>query len=229
MSTPETPIHALHHSKTRMAKLAEPFPSVMVKKNPHGLDYVPVAEVVARMNAVVGAGRWRVEILKTETWGEQETAFGLCPVHVIATVRVHVFDGAEWTWCDGMGGQDVGFYKDKSKGPLNLGDSFKGACSDATKKALQHMGVALDLARNDEAIRWEQQEETVDLKPYINAELNEAEQEALKAVWKDTYKFRADAVPQSKEQEALTLIDLFAGTQVEDEAPVPFDNDELSV
>ena len=112
---------------------------------------------------------------------------------------------------------------------INLGDSFKGACSDATKKALQHMGVALDLARNDEAIRWEQQEETVDLKPYINAELNEAEQEALKAVWKDTYKFRADAVPQSKEQEALTLIDLFAGTQVEDEAPVPFDNDELSV
>jgi hypothetical protein len=212
--------------KAVIAKLAEPFPSVMIKKNPHGLDYVPVAEVVARMNAAVGAGRWRVEILRTDTWGAQETAFGPCPVHVIATVRVHVYDGVEWTWCDGMGGQDVPFYKDKAKGPLNLGDAYKGACSDATKKALQHMGVALDLARNDEAIRWEQQEETVDLKPYISAELNEAEQEALKAVWKDTYSFRADRVPQSKEQEALTLVDSFAGTQP---VVVPFDNDELDV
>jgi hypothetical protein len=203
-----------------LSKLSEPFPAVMVKKNPHGLDYVPVAEVVNRMNSVVGAGRWRVEILRTETWGEQETAFGMCPVHVIATVRVHVYDGSEWTWCDGMGGQDVGFYKDKSKGPLNLGDSYKGACSDATKKALQHMGVALDLARNDEAIRWEQQEDTVDLKPYINETLNEAEQDVLKSVWKDGYKFRADAVPQSKEGEARLLIDSFAGTAPNDELDV---------
>jgi hypothetical protein len=75
-----------------LSKLSEPFPAVMVKKNPHGLDYVPVAEVVNRMNSVVGAGRWRVEILRTKAWGEQETAFGLCPVHVIATVRVHVYD-----------------------------------------------------------------------------------------------------------------------------------------
>jgi hypothetical protein len=153
-----------------------------------------------------------------KAWGEQETAFGLCPVHVIATVRVHVYDGSEWTWCDGMGGQDVAFYKDKSRGPLNLGDAYKGACSDATKKALQHMGVALDLARNDEAVRWEQQEDTVNLKPYIKETLNEAEQKTLKEAWMYSYGFAAHAVPKSREGAVRVLIDSFAGTApLEDE------------
>src|SRR5215207_6674820 len=114
MSETETPIHAMtadDRRKTVMAKLAEPFPSVMIRRNPQGLDYVPVAEVVARMNSVVGSGRWRVEILNTMGAGEVETEIGDFPAHIVATVRVHVFDGVEWTWCDGMGGQDVAFFK----------------------------------------------------------------------------------------------------------------------
>lgn len=134
-----------------VGELTKPFPKQFIKRTPQGQDYIPVAKVVDRMNNAIGVAKWKVEILNTFDWGTVETGLGTAPAHIMAHVRVHVYDDetGEWTWTEGMGGQDVGFYKDRSRGPLNLGDNYKGAVSDATKKALQHMGVAIELARGD--------------------------------------------------------------------------------
>lgn len=139
-------------------ELDTPFPSALVKKNPQGFDYVPAAEVVARMNRVLGYERWDVEIISTAAWGACDTFAGPMPSHVTAHVRVYITEtNGRRSFKDGMGGQEVNYYRDRNKGPVNLGDSFKGACSDAMKKALSHDGVALELARKDEALRYERQ------------------------------------------------------------------------
>lgn len=202
--------------------LTEAFPSVLIKQNPQGLDYVPVAEVVARMNRIVGVGNWRPETLETKTWGERPTIYGVCPVHVIANIRVHVKDDdGEWTYSDGWGGQDVGFFnskaekwaKDKkykkvsgnepvwtpedqlSPGPLNLGDAYKGAASDGMKKALQHLGVALELARKNDALEYEQhqqrEQEREQQRREAEAQMNEVQQEAKKML--DAFLAKKDA------------------------------------
>lgn len=211
-------------------------------KSTQGMDYVPIAEVVARMNEVIGVGKWRVEILNTDTWGSKLTKQGTSPTHVIAGVRVHLLDDEtnEWTWSDGMGGQDVGFFntprekwlKDKkynkaqgsepngpdadvSSGPLNLGDNYKGACSDATKKALQLFGVGLELARDGQVL--DISEPTVDLVPYITRQengvdyLNDKQRAALKEAWRLKYggEFYYTNVPERMERELKEFIDSF--------------------
>jgi len=199
--------------------LTVPFDRDKLKKT-QGLTYIPIAEVVARMNETIGVGNWRVEILKTEGWGAKPTQVGSCPTHIIATVRVHVLDDVthEWTWCDGMGGQDVGFYKEKdgklTTGPLNLGDSHKGACSDATKKALQQFGVGLELARDGVAL--DISEPTIDLVPYIVRKvdgeefLNDKQRAALKEAWRIKYsEYRYTEVPERMERELKQFVDSF--------------------
>lgn len=176
------------------------------------MTYVPVAEVTNRCNSVLGVGNWRPEVRNTETWGVQETVYGPCPVHVVATIRVHVRDDetGEWTWADGMGGQDVNFYKDRSKGPTNLGDAYKGACSDGMKKALQHFGVGLELARDGQPS--EIFEETVDLTAAV-ANLDDAGAKLLGIEWrKRGYQFKRNEVPESLAVEVQTLIDSCVGS-----------------
>jgi hypothetical protein len=51
---------------------------------------------------------------------------------------------------DGFGGQKI--KRTKAGEIVDLGDEFKGAFSDALKKAAQQFGVALYLARSDEAL-----------------------------------------------------------------------------
>lgn len=129
-------------------QLTEPFPAELLKTHPaKRLTYVPVAEVIARMNRVLGQENWRSEVIRV--WREPDHP-GWVLAHVKVTARIN---GVE-TMRDGVGGQQVKMLRDKS-GAVDLGDEFKGAVSDALKKACQGFGVGLELARSDEALSYE--------------------------------------------------------------------------
>lgn len=124
-------------------KLSEPFPQEMertVQKSGTRLTYLPVSEIINRMNRIFGPTGWSHEVVSC--WrdpNEQE--------YVVAHVRVRTSDGASH---DGLGG--VKIKRTKQGDIVDLGDEFKGAVSDALKKACQHFGVGLYLARDIEAI-----------------------------------------------------------------------------
>jgi recombination DNA repair RAD52 pathway protein len=97
----------LAKNKALFNELTEPFPPEMersVVKSGTSLTYIPVSEVITRLNRTFGVCGWSYEIIKCE--------------------------------------RDI----------VDLGDEFKGAISDALKKAAQHFGVGLYLARDTEAI-----------------------------------------------------------------------------
>lgn len=124
-------------------RLSEPFPQEMertVQKSGTRLTYLPVSEIINRMNRIFGPTGWSHEVISC--WRdphEQE--------YVVAHVRVRTSDG---TSHDGLGG--VKIKRTKAGEIVDLGDEFKGAVSDALKKACQHFGVGLYLARDVEAI-----------------------------------------------------------------------------
>lgn len=131
-------------------QLSEPFPQEMertVSKSGRALTYIPISEVIARLNKVIGVGNWSTEIV----WCGRDVQD---PHWVIAHVRVTAtIDGSVVTK-DGIGGQQVKMTK--SGQILDLGDEFKGAMSDALKKAVQQLGVGLYLARDVEALEVEE-------------------------------------------------------------------------
>jgi hypothetical protein len=124
-------------------RLSEPFPQEMertVNKSGTQLTYLPVSEIINRMNRIFGPTGWSHEVLSCHRDATD-------PEWVIAHVRVRTSDGASH---DGVGGGQV--KRKKSGDIVDLGDEFKGAVSDALKKACQHFGVGLYLARDIEAI-----------------------------------------------------------------------------
>lgn len=145
-------------------KLAEPFPSELLRQNKAkgNITYVAGSEVIARLNRVLGLQGWSYEILRTWEAGEQTTDTGTFPTWVMAHVRLsaridynHGFDGATYDVVrDGIGGQAVKKLN-SGAGVVDLGDEYKGAVTDALKKAAMSLGVALDLSRGEEAMRWE--------------------------------------------------------------------------
>lgn len=132
-------------SKSQLQKLAEDFPAEclqVLNKGGARLIYVPVAEVISRMNAVLD--EW--SIVSADCWENGDS--------VIAKVTVEaVVDGSHRTHI-GFGGQKIKFAKSKDgepRVPVDIGDEYKGAMSDAFKKAAQQLGVGLSLARKEEA------------------------------------------------------------------------------
>lgn len=180
--------------------LAEPFPKSMLRFHQgKKLTYVPVAEVIARMNRVLGVAGWSSEVVRI--WREPDH-----PDWVLAHVRVSaIIDGVAVTH-DGVGGQQVKKLR-SGAGVVDLGDEFKGAMSDAFKKACQGFGVGLELARTDEAIAEEvaQQSDNANApaadNPMVDAvttatwqrfaegmaELSSDEKRAVKEWWDSTY------------------------------------------
>jgi hypothetical protein len=139
-------------NKTDAERLSEPFPPEalrQLKKQGTTLTYIPVSEVIARLNNVIGTGNWN--IIESDAWRDQGD-----PDWVIAKVTIRsMVDGVETTRI-GWGGQQVKMKRDGS-GPLDLGDEFKGATSDALKKAAQALGVGLDLARDEDMLSLERE------------------------------------------------------------------------
>jgi recombination DNA repair RAD52 pathway protein len=140
-------------NKKRIAQMQsdfnEPFPKEVerqLKKGGATLTYIPVSEVISRLNKVLGFDGWSYEIVKCER-------DSLDPDFIVAHVRMTVFpDGEKFVSAskDGFGGQKI--KRTKAGDIVDLGDEFKGAVSDALKKAAQALGVGLYLARSEEAM-----------------------------------------------------------------------------
>ena len=136
----------MHH------ELSEPFPKEVerqLKKGGAYLTYIPVSEVINRLNKVLGFDAWSYEIIKCER-------DALDPDFIVAHVRMTIYPGADRfasVTKDGFGGQKI--KRTKTGEIVDLGDEFKGAVSDALKKAAQACGVGLYLARSEEAMEAE--------------------------------------------------------------------------
>lgn len=131
-------------------QLSEPFPQEMersVSKSGRSLTYIPISEVIARLNKVIGVENWSSEIVECKRDHHD-------PHWVIAHVRVTALIDGQKVTRDGIGGQQVKMTK--AGQILDLGDEFKGAMSDALKKAVQQLGVGLYLARDVDALEIEE-------------------------------------------------------------------------
>lgn len=130
-------------------RLSEPFPVEMERTRRKGgaeLVYIPVSEVISRMNLVLGAENWDMEVVSV---GRDP----LDPDFIVAHVRITCTINGQRVVRDGFGGQTI--KRTKAGEIVDLGDEFKGAVSDAFKKACQTLGVALYLARSEEAMEIE--------------------------------------------------------------------------
>lgn len=148
-----------------LADLSAPFPpgvERVLSKGGTSLTYIPVSEVINRLNRVFGVSGWSSEIIRCER-------DSLDPDFIVAHVRLNVrttnTSGYETQiWKDGFGGQKI--KRTRSGDIVDLGDEFKGAVSDALKKAAQQFGVGLYLARSEEALLMDAR---ADVDPAIDA------------------------------------------------------------
>jgi len=129
-------------------QLSEQFPREVerqLRKSGTSLTYIPVSEVITRLNKILGVDRWSFEIISC-------SRDGIDPDYIVAHVRIMWFcnDSDGVIIRDGYGGQKI--KRTKQGEIVDLGDEMKGAVSDALKKAAQTLGVGLYLARSEEAI-----------------------------------------------------------------------------
>lgn len=129
-------------------QLSEQFPREVerqLRKSGTSLTYIPVSEVITRLNKILGVDRWSFEIISC-------SRDGIDPDYIVAHVRIMWFcnDNDGVIIRDGYGGQKI--KRTKQGEIVDLGDEMKGAVSDALKKAAQTLGVGLYLARSEEAI-----------------------------------------------------------------------------
>lgn len=144
--------------------LSEPFPREVereLRKGGTSLTYIPISEVIARLNRCLGINGWSSEIIRCER-------DLLDPDFIVAHVRLTAnIDGSFHVVSkDGFGGQKI--KRTKTGDIVDLGDEFKGAVSDALKKAAQQLGVALYLARSDEALNIEIEQEMAQSRPAVD-------------------------------------------------------------
>ena len=158
------------------ALLSEPFPREMerqLKKGGTSLTYIPVSEVITRLNKTLGVKEWSFEIISC---GRDS----LDPDYIVAHVRlIWRTDGTRpenVITRDGFGGQKI--KRTKAGDIVDLGDEMKGAVSDALKKAAQTLGVALYLARSEEAMLEEYSSER-------EQQIQEAVDPEVASLWED--------------------------------------------
>lgn len=177
------------------------------------LAYIPVSEVINRLNKVLGVDKWSFTILRCER-------DAIDPDFVVAHVRID-WQITEFTSVsrDGVGGHKI--KRTKQGGIVDLGDEFKGAISDALKKAAQTLGVGLYLARSDDAIEIEQvmeAEQSVAPEPAsqtkllwenflaVSKGLNKAQKEQLRSAWTQWSDGKATPTKDSVTEEQATFL-----------------------
>jgi recombination DNA repair RAD52 pathway protein len=179
-------------------QLSEPFPQEMertLNKGGTNLTYIPVSEVINRLNKVLGVDKWSFTIQRCDRDAAD-------PEFVVAHVRIdyQVNEYLQITR-DGFGGQKI--KRNKANQIVDLGDEFKGAISDALKKAAQTLGVGLYLARSEDAIEIEQviassnppapnapaskHEASWESFKSLSARLNKDQKATLGAAWRKQY------------------------------------------
>jgi hypothetical protein len=104
------------------------------------LTYIPVSEVIHRLNEVL-AYNWSYTV-------QSYQRDPLDPDFIVAHVSMKVYVDGEPIIRDGFGGVKV--KRTRDGGIVDLGDEYKGAVSDALKKAAQSFGVGLYLARHED-------------------------------------------------------------------------------
>ena len=107
------------------------------------LTYIPVSEVIHRLNEVL-AYNWSYTVQSCHR-------DPLDPDYIVAhvTMKVYLPQGQQPVAIrDGFGGVKVKRTRDGAI--VDLGDEYKGAVSDALKKAAQSFGVGLYLARHED-------------------------------------------------------------------------------
>jgi len=198
-------------------QLSEPFPVEMERTLVKGgtrLTYLPVSEVITRLNRIFGPLNWSFEIIKCE----RDT---LDPEFIVAHVRLTVNGETGWSHVskDGFGGQQI---KRKKDGTIvDLGDEFKGAVSDALKKAAQQLGVGLYLARDPDAIEIDgamhaseiveqpaapAMPQGYDQFMSLRSQLNEDQVQKLRSYWNDFSKGRPVPKPQEFTSNELDVL-----------------------
>jgi len=129
------------------SQLTEPFPQEMersLNKGGTNLTYIPVSEVINRLNKIIGVENWSFTVKNWQQLGNS----------IVAQVSVVAIISGNSVTREGVGGQKIKMTKQGD--PVDIGDEVKGAVSDALKKAVQTLGVGLYLARSEEAIEIEQ-------------------------------------------------------------------------
>lgn len=133
------------------SRLSEAFPVEMertITKSGTSLVYIPVSEVINRLNKVLGVDKWSFSIVRCER-------DAIDPEFIVAHVRIDWYQtDFACVSRDGFGGQKI--KRNKQGAIVDLGDEFKGAISDALKKAAQTLGIGLYLARTEDAMEIEQ-------------------------------------------------------------------------
>ena len=132
-------------------ELSLPFPREVekqLKKGGTSLTYIPISEVINRLNRIIGIANWGSQVVSV---GRDEHDPEYIVAHVVLTARF----GDQIVPRAGFGGTKI--KRMKSGDIVDLGDDYKGAVSDAIKKAAQQFGVGLYLARDDEALRMDEE------------------------------------------------------------------------
>ena len=150
-------------------QLSEPFAPEMERTMSKGgtrLTYIPVSEVINRLNKVLGVDKWSFEVI----YCGRDT---LDPEYIVAHIRMtwHTEDSPNAITRDGIGGQKI--KRTKGGDIVDLGDEMKGAVSDALKKAAQTLGIGLYLARSDDAMDIEEAMESAPA-PQVDPQIGEA-------------------------------------------------------
>jgi len=175
-------------------ELSEPFPKEVerqLRKGGTSLTYIPVSEVITRLNKVLGVDMWSYEIVSCAR-DAIDPDFIVAHVSLTATF-VPTNDAPNITVVKhGIGGQKI--KRTKSGDIVDLGDEMKGAVSDALKKAAQHLGVGLYLARTEDSLAVEEAIESADapisvehyekLREVLNG-LSEDAKVIMKAYWEE--------------------------------------------
>jgi hypothetical protein len=143
----------------KLAQLSEEFVADQLQtlsKGGKSFDYPQWSECVARLNRVLGIGGWSLEVL--EKWRDEVYPEWLC-CHVMVTI--HQQQGVpNETVMESIDAMEIAMTErtvsgKKVKIPVDLGDSWKGAVSNAAKKACWHWGLGLYLSRKQKAVEYE--------------------------------------------------------------------------
>jgi hypothetical protein len=187
-----------------LTELSKPFPREVERQLDKGgvtLTYIPVSEVIARLNDVFGVLGWSYTQISCDR-------DALDPDFLVAHVRMTVGDITR----DGVGGQTI--KRKRDGGIVDLGDEYKGAVSDALKKAAQSFGVGLYLAREHTApatMQTRQQGDTT-VTEFSNL-ASDKQQNMIRAVCKSMGKVPPANLQAMTKREASAYIDTLKSSE----------------
>lgn len=159
--------------------LYAPFPEEMEKTmmlSGVNLKFIPVSEVINRLNKSLGIDGWSFEIISCD---EVSSIVDEISAHVSLTVE---FPNGRRVTKHAVGGATIKRVKSTGK-PLDYGNSRKMAVSDALKKAAQMFGVGLYLARTADAMDIEDAMDSGHYVDAISAPINNVPKTPLEEKW----------------------------------------------